>query len=64
MSEDYIPTTATIREWASYVPNGTIGMHISSRDAAAFERWLIAHDAETRDAAITGYRDSQRHNMR
>ena len=57
MSEDNIPTTATIREWASYVPNGTIGMHISSRDAAAFDRWLAAHNAEIRTQALKAAAD-------
>lgn len=43
---DYTPTTNEVRSWATYVPDGTIGMHLSERDGAAFDRWLTQHDAE------------------
>jgi hypothetical protein len=56
------PTTAEIRNWATYVPDTSIGMHVSERDAAAFDHWLATHDREVaakalRDAAITLYAD-------
>lgn len=37
-----IPTTDEVRNWATYVPDGTVGMHISARDVVAFDLWLAA----------------------
>jgi 6-phosphogluconate dehydrogenase len=51
------PTTAEIRNWAIYVPDHSIGMHVSEPDAAAFDRWLAAHD---REVAATALRDAAR----
>jgi hypothetical protein len=56
MSKEYTPTTEEVRNWATYVPNGTIGMHISERDAAAFDRWLAEVKAEAWDqGGVAGY---------
>lgn len=49
---DYTPTTEQIRtEWALSNPKGspTTIMHAE----AAFDRWLAAHDAEVRAAALS-----------
>lgn len=73
--DERVPTTDEIRNWATYVPDTSVGMHVSERDAAAFDRWLSRHDSEIqaqalRDAAealdlpgstATGYYASEQH---
>jgi hypothetical protein len=51
------PTTAEIRNWATYVPDTSIGMHVSEQDAAAFDRWLAAHDREVAAKALRDVAD-------
>jgi hypothetical protein len=46
------PTTTDIRNWATYVPDRSIGMHVSQPDAEAFDRWLAAHDREVAAKAL------------
>ena len=48
MSEDYTPTTGAIRSgYAYYAPDRDV-----VEMALTFDRWLTAHDAEIRTAAL------------
>lgn len=41
-----IPTTEDIRNWATWVPDTTVGMKVSQQAEVEFDAWLAAHDRE------------------
>lgn len=45
------PTTEQVRSWAAFVPDASVGMHVSESDAAAFDRWLARHEDEVKSDA-------------